>query len=104
MNKQPNLSGKKITLVGCGTIGSHLAKMLAQSGAGYGDGGRLTLIDQQIFNAGNIGRHLLGLPDIGRSKAIAVADMLSQLYPELEIASTQADVLTRFRILMTTIS
>ncbi len=90
-----NLVGKQITLVGCGTIGSHLAKMLAQSGAGYGKGGRLSLIDQQKLRAGNLGRHLLGLPDLDRAKAIAVADILAKMYPDLEIGGIEDDVLQR---------
>ena len=82
MNAQPNLSGKSIALVGCGTIGSHLAKMLAQTGAGFGVDGHLTLYDQQNLSAGNIGRHLLGVPDIGNPKATAVSRMLLTLYPD----------------------
>jgi len=90
-----NLVGKRIALVGCGTIGSHLAKMLAQSGAGYGKDGRLTLIDQQKLQAGNIGRHLLGLPDVGRAKAIAVTEMLMTMYPDLDAGGIEDDVLGR---------
>jgi molybdopterin/thiamine biosynthesis adenylyltransferase len=93
MDTQPTLSGKRITLVGCGTIGSHLAKMLAQSGAGYGRDGRLRLIDQQNLKPGNLGRHLLGLPDVGRPKAVAVRDLLVRQYPELDISPSFADVL-----------
>lgn len=99
MNTQPNFSGKTIALVGCGTIGSHLAKMLAQTGAGYGAGARLTLFDQQKLTAGNIGRHLLGVPDIGKPKATAVADLLLSLYPELDISAVNDDVLQRLKSL-----
>jgi len=52
------LDGKAIALVGCGTLGSHLAKFLIQSGAGAS--APLTLIDSQVLSAGNIGRHYLG--------------------------------------------
>jgi molybdopterin/thiamine biosynthesis adenylyltransferase len=90
-----NLVDKRIALIGCGTIGSHLAKMLAQSGAGYGKDSRLTLIDQQKLRAGNIGRHLLGLPNVGRAKAIAVAKMLTAMYPDLDAAGIEDDALRR---------
>jgi len=90
-----NLVGKRIALVGCGTIGSHLAKMLAQSGGGHGENGRLTLFDQQKLRAGNIGRHLLGLPDVGRAKAIAVSDTLSKTYPEIDTSGFDTDILQR---------
>jgi len=95
MNTQPNLSGKSILLVGCGTIGSHLAKMLAQSGAGFGIDGRLNLCDQQYLSAGNIGRHLLGIADVGRPKATAVYRTLLNLYPELTISAVHDDILRR---------
>jgi molybdopterin/thiamine biosynthesis adenylyltransferase len=97
MNTQPNFSGKTIALVGCGTIGSHLAKMLAQTAAGFGAGARLILFDQQSLTAGNIGRHLLGMPDIGKPKATAVADLLMGLYPELDISAVNDDVLKRLK-------
>jgi molybdopterin/thiamine biosynthesis adenylyltransferase len=90
---QPNLSGKRIALIGCGTIGSHLAKMLAQSGAGFGKEAHLHFIDQQVLTAGNVGRHLLGVPDIGRPKATAVRDTLLRLYPELNVSGTVDDAL-----------
>ena len=99
MGTQPNLSGKRITLVGCGTIGSHLAKMLAQSGAGYGAEGRLRLIDQQNLRAGNVGRHLLGVPDVGRPKSAAVRDFLIKQYPDLDISATDVDVLKDLHLL-----
>jgi molybdopterin/thiamine biosynthesis adenylyltransferase len=97
MATQPNLSGKRIVLIGCGTIGSHLAKMLAQSGAGYGERGNLSLFDQQNLTAGNVGRHLLGVPDIGRPKAPAVRDMLMKLYPEIQVSGTKDDAIRHLR-------
>jgi len=99
MDQDPNLSNNRITVVGCGTIGSHLAKMLAQAGGGYGANGALGLIDQQKLRPGNIGRHLLGLPDIGRNKATAVRDLLKRFYPDLSVSAAPEDVLSRLRVL-----
>jgi len=95
MRNKKSFAGLSITLVGCGTIGSHLAKMLAQSGAGYGEKASLTLIDEQQLKPGNIGRHLLGVPDIGRNKAVAVRDELLRLYPGLKISAIGDDTLKR---------
>jgi hypothetical protein len=61
----------------------------------YGTGARLSLIDQQNLTAGNIGRHLLGVADIGKAKVTAVANMLMGLYPELDVSAAKDDVLRR---------
>ena len=70
MNKQSPLIGRRIALIGCGTIGSHLAKFLVQSGAGH-EGGTLVLLDNQSFEPGNVGRHYLGMARVGEWKAEA---------------------------------
>src|SRR5262249_5937209 len=57
---QKTLAGKSIALIGCGTIGGFLARQLAQSGAGS-SGGKLRLLDNDILQPGNLGRHLLGV-------------------------------------------
>ena len=46
MNRHNPLFGRRIALIGCGTIGSHLAKFLVQSGSGH-EGGTLLLLDNQ---------------------------------------------------------
>ncbi|MFX4219159.1 ThiF family adenylyltransferase [Aliarcobacter butzleri] len=50
-----NLSGKKVSIVGCGSIGGEIAMMLAKSGVG-----ELTLIDKDMLSQDNIFRHRLG--------------------------------------------
>ncbi len=89
------LAGKTIALIGCGTIGGFLAKQLAQSGAGSG-GGKLILIDNETLQPGNIGRHLLGLRDLGRSKAEACRDSIMADLPHLEVAAEPGDALQKF--------
>lgn len=89
---KPGLDKKRIALIGLGTIGSQLAKLLAQSGAGLG-GGYLALIDQQVFSPGNVGRHLLGFPAIGLAKASACCALLKELYPGINAQPTMDDVL-----------
>lgn len=86
-----DLSGTSIALVGCGTIGSHLARMLVQCGAG--NGGKLTLFDTQALDQGNIGRHLIGFGDIGKGKASAVGAELSRFHPQVKVASIEDDAL-----------
>jgi len=74
------LSKRKIVLVGCGSIGGFLARSLAQLGAGR-DGGMLILIDDDSLAATNVGRHLLGMGDVGRSKVDACRDQILRDLP-----------------------
>lgn len=85
----PTLIGKKIALVGCGTIGSNLAKMLVQ--AGTGADGTLSLYDTDRLSPGNLGRHLLGYSDLGKSKASAVAAYLSAFHPDVRVSANGVD-------------
>lgn len=49
------LSNKRVAVVGCGSVGSQVANMLAKAGVG-----ELVLIDPDILSADNIYRHHLG--------------------------------------------
>ena len=91
------LDGKAIALVGCGTLGSHLAKFLIQSGAGAS--APLTLIDGQLLSAGNIGRHYLGHSRIGEAKASALAEELKSFHPQCDIRATVGDALAQKTVL-----
>lgn len=94
MNNQPNLGGKRVALVGVGTIGGFLAKFLAQSGAGTAQG-QLLLLDNQILEPGNVGRHFLGLPHVGKNKARGVQEELRRIAPDCEIAAFAGCALER---------
>jgi hypothetical protein len=86
----PSLANKRIALIGCGTIGSHLAKLLVQSGAGWNEG-CLFLIDREGLVPGNVGRHFLGLRHIGENKAEAMHAELLRLFPEHRIIACPSD-------------
>ena len=85
-----HLGGRRLALVGCGTIGSHLARMLVQSGAGL-LGGVLTLIDKDVMMPENVGRHLLGTTSILEHKATAVAGELKRHIPDVEVETLVQD-------------
>ena len=90
MHKQSPLTGRRIALIGCGTIGGYLAKFLVQSGAGH-EGGALLLVDNQSFEPGNVGRHYLGTARIGEWKAEAVKQELQLQFAEAHIRAVRAD-------------
>lgn len=85
------LAGKKIAVIGCGTIGGYLSEMLVKAGAGT-SGGKLTLVDFDSLLPQNIGRHRLGFPDLLSNKAIAMANELKRLAPGTEIRALPVDV------------
>ncbi len=78
------LAGKRIGLVGCGTIGGFLGEMLVKAGAGTG-GGELLLIDDDLVMPQNLGRHRLGFNYLFRPKAQALADELKIVLPSAQV-------------------
>lgn len=90
MDETPPLFGRKIALIGCGTIGSHLAKFLVQSGAAH-EGGTLQLLDNQTLEPGNVGRHYLGFPNVGEGKSSALKRELKRIFPDANILSFSTD-------------
>ncbi|WP_051938728.1 ThiF family adenylyltransferase [Luteibacter sp. 9135] len=76
-----DLSGRKVTLIGCGAIGSHLSEGLVRLGAGHGKGARLRIVDPDTLQAENLGRHALGYPALTQPKAQAMASELRRTFP-----------------------
>jgi molybdopterin/thiamine biosynthesis adenylyltransferase len=76
----PDLRNKRITLVGCGAIGSYVAQSLVRLGAGTGTGS-LLLIDPEILLPENLGRHVLGYSALFENKARAMARELQASFP-----------------------
>ena len=89
--KSKTLAGRRIALVGCGTIGGYLSDMLVKAGAGT-CGGKLTLVDFDGLFPQNIGRHRLGFPDLLSNKAEAMAKELKRLSPGAEVHALPVDV------------
>lgn len=88
LNSNAPLSGKRIALIGCGTIGGFLSRLLVQNGAG--DGEALTLIDNDTFLPENIGRHVLGVEYSGLPKSRAMKASLQRDFPESDIEAVIA--------------
>jgi hypothetical protein len=73
---RPTLAGKRVALIGCGTIGGFLAELLVKAGAGL-DGGELLLVDHDTLMPQNVGRHRLGLNYALKNKATSLKTELS---------------------------
>jgi hypothetical protein len=88
---QNTLCGKKILLVGCGTIGGYIGTFLSRVGAGT-EGGELAIVDKETLSSGNLGRHVLTLKDIHVSKSKALAKHIQDTFPYTEVVAHQCDV------------
>jgi len=75
-----NLPRKKALLIGAGTLGSSVAMQLARSGVGH-----LTIIDPDILEDANIGRHVLGADELGRFKVNALAERINRDLPLTQV-------------------
>jgi len=83
----PSLAGRRVVLIGCGSIGSYLAQALVRLGAGSGDG-ELQLIDHDHLSPGNLGRHVLGIESLYQAKSAALAELLMGQFPHAKIVSS----------------
>jgi hypothetical protein len=92
LGNKVDLAGKRVAIVGIGTVGGFLSALLAQSGAGH-EGGSLLLFDEQELAPANVGRHQLGLRWVGVNKATAIRAHLGQLLPDREVIATEGNVL-----------
>lgn len=77
-----------VAVIGVGSIGSAAATALARAAVGH-----LTLIDPDRLLQHNIVRHTLGLEDLGRHKVKALAEQLSDRYPQLDTQPQVWDVI-----------
>ena len=79
----PVLLGKKVTLVGCGAIGSVVARLLAQAGVG-----KMRLVDPDKMKWENTGRHALGAEAVmedEKPKVRLLAQSLMSDFPHLVV-------------------
>lgn len=85
----PELFGKQVAIVGCGSLGADIAVILAKSGVG-----RFVLIDNDILNWGNVARHALGGEYAGQAKATALANYLEKQMPWIQASDKSQAVET----------
>lgn len=80
---QAPLQACKVAVIGCGSVGSEVAELLAKAGVG-----ELSLVDSDDLMSANVGRHLLGIAYLGWNKAKGVATELRRRMPHLKIGAT----------------
>lgn len=75
-----NLDGKKVLLVGAGSVGSELADKLGAMGIGC-----LDITDPDTFSTSNLYRHTLNRQYIGCPKSLALQWQLESKYPWINV-------------------
>lgn len=85
------ISNCKVSITGCGSIGSYLIQVLSELGIND-----FTLIDDDILCSENIARHICGASEIGKSKTEAIKEQLIKHYPYMKCESIAKDVFEVF--------
>jgi molybdopterin/thiamine biosynthesis adenylyltransferase len=80
--RQEQLAGKRVVVLGCGSLGAPIAVKLAAAGVG-----RFALVDPQTMRGPNTSRHPLGARDVGEPKSVALREHLEHSYPHLVSAT-----------------
>jgi molybdopterin/thiamine biosynthesis adenylyltransferase len=95
LGSRAGLRGRRLLLVGCGTIGGYLADLLVRAGAGVGGArSELVICDSDVLFPGNIGRHYLGLNYLYQPKADAMAKQLAMAFPYARVTGINRDART----------
>ncbi|KRE48384.1 ThiF family adenylyltransferase [Paenibacillus sp. Soil724D2] len=81
-------TSRRVGVIGCGSIGSHLARSLVDMGIH-----KLLLVDKEKLTFENIARHLCGAKEVGKYKVDAVSKMITSHLPHSEITINNNDVL-----------
>ena len=67
---------KHVVVFGAGALGAHIVDQLARAGVG-----KISIVDPEMMQPANIGRHLLGADSLGRSKAKCVKWQVGRANP-----------------------
>lgn len=71
---------KRVAVLGCGSLGSPVAELLARAGIG-----NIELVDPEAFEADNTSRHVLGMASLQLSKAAALVERLKKEIPSVTL-------------------
>lgn len=82
-----DFQAKKVLLVGCGSVGSFIAKQMVQAGIG-----KLILTDTDIFTAANLYRHNLSMSYNNFNKAVSLKLDLGYVYPYTNIEAKNLEL------------
>ena len=76
------LVGKRVVMVGCGSLGGECAMQLARAGVGH-----ITVVDPDVLRVENLGRHVLGISELGNPKAQGLRRAMLNAVPDLAVTA-----------------
>jgi hypothetical protein len=79
-----------VNIIGCGSVGSHIAAGLAQTGSVE----MMRLVDDQMLEVENTPRHYCGISEVGQHKTKATATKITRHFPHLQFETFEKDVLS----------
>ena len=82
--------GKRVAIWGCGAVGTHVAESVVRAGAKT-----VELVDNKTVTPGLLIRQGFDDADIGKLKAVALADRLKRIEPDLETVVSTDDLIPR---------
>lgn len=85
---QERLQKSKVTIIGCGALGTGIAEHLTRAGVGH-----LVVVDRDFIELDNLQRqHLFTEADVGTPKAVAAQEKLNAINSEVTITHFVEDV------------
>lgn len=84
---QARLAMGRVLIVGCGALGCAQADMLARAGVGH-----VRIVDRDVVEPTNLQRQtLFAQADVGKAKALAAAERLAAVNPDITLEPVAAD-------------
>jgi len=83
------LKNTKISVIGCGAVGSEIADCLGKAGIGY-----LHLVDREELRAHNVVRHCLGINAVGYPKVLPMAAHIISHNPFVNVTIEGINILS----------
>lgn len=87
--------GKRVAIIGCGSIGSFVLKNLVMSGVS-----NITVIDPDILDFANVSRNCIGTNFVGCFKTKAIKYIINKEHPLAEILDKAQTCQTFFPIII----
>ncbi|EYR82659.1 ThiF family adenylyltransferase [Shinella sp. DD12] len=85
--RAPSAQGKKVAIVGAGSVGSKVAEMLVRSGIDS-----MRIFDGDVFLPGNLERHVLDWRDVGYHKVHGLKRRLQHIVPGANITTVDENL------------